>query len=226
MSEEDSRHLPHGEVTAAVDERHWRVILDELHCTVLTGSFSRGAALVRQVAEVADELGHHPDVDLRYPEVHLRTVSHDVGSLTHRDVALAQRISEIVEAEGLETRTADLHAYEVAVDALDIPAVRPFWKAVLGYVDAEDDPVEGALADPAGRGPRVWFQQMDAPRPQRNRLHVDVSVPHDVAQDRVAAACEAGGAVLSDARAPAFWVLADPEGNEVCVSTWQARPSA
>ena len=33
----------------------------------------------------------------------------------------------------------------------------------------------------------------------------------------------AGGTLVSDAAAPAFWVLADPEGNEACVCTWQAR---
>jgi 4a-hydroxytetrahydrobiopterin dehydratase len=64
---------------------------------------------------------------------------------------------------------------------------------------------------------------MDAPRPQRNRIHIDVTVPHDQAEARVAAALAAGGTLLSDTRAPAFWVLADPEGNEACVCTWQAR---
>jgi 4a-hydroxytetrahydrobiopterin dehydratase len=69
----------------------------------------------------------------------------------------------------------------------------------------------------------VWFQQMDAPRPQRNRIHIDVSVPHDQAQARLEAALAAGGRLLSNAAAPAFWVLADPEGNEACITTWQAR---
>jgi 4a-hydroxytetrahydrobiopterin dehydratase len=69
----------------------------------------------------------------------------------------------------------------------------------------------------------VWFQQMDEPRPQRNRIHLDVAVPHDAAVGRVAAAVAAGGLLRSDLRAPAFWVLADVEGNEVCVCTWQAR---
>jgi 4a-hydroxytetrahydrobiopterin dehydratase len=64
---------------------------------------------------------------------------------------------------------------------------------------------------------------MDAPRPQRNRIHIDVSVPHDQAQARLEAALAAGGRLLSDAAAPAFWVLADPEGNEACITTWQAR---
>ena len=64
---------------------------------------------------------------------------------------------------------------------------------------------------------------MDAPRPQRNRIHLDVTVPHDVADARVAAAIEAGGTLLSAESARAFWILADPEGNEACVCTWQDR---
>lgn len=64
---------------------------------------------------------------------------------------------------------------------------------------------------------------MDLPRPQRNRIHVDVSVPHDEALRRIDAALTAGGVLRSDSAAPAFWVLADVEGNEVCVTTWQRR---
>jgi 4a-hydroxytetrahydrobiopterin dehydratase len=113
---------------------------------------------------------------------------------------------------------------EIAIDAIDIPAIRPFWKAVLGYAD---EPGRGgpsdALIDPLGQGPAVWFQQMDEPRPQRNRIHFDVSVPHDEAHQRIEATLAAGGRLLSDAEAPAFWVLADPEGNEACITTWQGR---
>jgi len=119
-------------------------------------------------------------------------------------------------------------ALEIAVDALDIAAVQPFWRAVLGYVDERPEAPDAspALVDPAGIGPAVWFQQMDAPRPQRNRVHLDVSVPHDVAVARVEAALAAGGRLVSDRRAPAFWVLADAEGNEACVCTWQGREGA
>ncbi|MBE8520687.1 hypothetical protein ILP97_24905 [Amycolatopsis sp. H6(2020)] len=69
----------------------------------------------------------------------------------------------------------------------------------------------------------LWFQQMDAPRPQRNRIHVDISVPHDLAEARVAAAIAAGGRLVSDRNAPAWWALADAEGNEVDVATWMGR---
>ena len=52
---------------------------------------------------------------------------------------------------------------------------------------------------------------------------VVISVPHDEAPLRIEATLAAGGSVRSDAAAPAFWVLADPEGNEACVTTWQGR---
>jgi Glyoxalase-like domain len=71
----------------------------------------------------------------------------------------------------------------------------------------------------SGRAPTIWFQQMDAPRLQRNRIHLDISVPHDEAQRRIQAA---GGTLVSDAEAPVFWILADAEGNEACITTCQA----
>ncbi|WP_225753764.1 VOC family protein [Actinotalea sp. Marseille-Q4924] len=213
--------LSHADVTAAVDPRHWRVVLGRLQATFRTGSFVRGAELVSRVTEAAEEAGHHPDVVLRYPAVTLTLVSHDVGRLTDRDIALARRISALADEAGLEADVTAPRMLEIAVDALDIPAVLPFWRAVLGYVDDPHRP--GQLVDPAGTGPTVWFQQMDAPRPQRNRLHVDVDVPHDLAERRIAEAVAAGGRVVGDERAPAFWVLADPEGNEACVCTWQGR---
>ena len=111
---------------------------------------------------------------------------------------------------------------EIGIDAMDIARIRPFWQAVLGYVDERPERANG-LVDPLGQGPAVWFQQMDAPRPQRNRIHFDVSVPHDEAHQRIAATVAAGGTLVYDAEAPAFWVLADPEGNEACITTWQGR---
>jgi 4a-hydroxytetrahydrobiopterin dehydratase len=116
---------------------------------------------------------------------------------------------------------------EIAIDAMDIAAIRPFWRAILGYGDeaGKSGPTD-ALVDPAWESPSIWFQQMDAPRPQRNRIHFDVSVPHDEARNRIQAALAAGGTLLYDAEAPAFWVLADAEGNEACVTTWQGRDPA
>jgi len=96
--------------------------------------------------------------------------------------------------------------------------------AVLGYADEPTHHgATDAIVDPVGQLPAVWFQQMDAPRPERNRMHVDITVAHDEAEARLAAALAAGGRLVRDAEAPAFWVAADPEGNEVCICTWQNR---
>ena len=48
-------------------------------------------------------------------------------------------------------------------------------------------------------------------------------MPHDEAEARVAAAIAAGGRLVSEAHAPAWWTLADPEGAEVGVTTWMGR---
>ena len=205
----------------------WRVILGRIEARFLASSFGAGGAFVKEVAAAADAADHHPDIDLRYPgRVHVALTTHSAGGLTEHDVELARTISGLAADAGLSSEPLDSAAVEVAIDALDIDAVRPFWKAVLGYVD---DPASGegeqvvAIMDPAGIGPPFWFQQMDAPRPQRNRIHIDVSVPHDVAEQRVAAAIAAGGTLVTDQYARAFWVLADAEGNEACVCTWQDR---
>ena len=162
-------------------------------------------------------MNHHPDLTVTYPRVHVLLTSHDTGGLTERDVALARTISAIAAELGLTAEPSAVTQLEIAIDALDIPAVKPFWEAVLGYKAGD-----GESVDPYGRSPAFWYQQMDAERPQRNRIHIDVTVPHDVAEQRIAAALAAGGRLVSDARAP-FWVLADPEGNEACICTWQAR---
>jgi 4a-hydroxytetrahydrobiopterin dehydratase len=213
-----------GAATERVDARHWRVLLLWLQAAFRVPDLATAAAFAARVAEAADRAGARPDVTLRPDQVQIRTTTGRAHGLTEADLALAAAVSAIADELGLAGDPALLTSQEIAIDALDIPAVAPFWRAVLGYVpEPGTDPDDPALADPGALGPGYWFQQMDAPRPQRNRIHVDVTVPHDQAEARVAAALAAGGTLVSDTRAPAFWVLADPEGNEACVCTWQAR---
>lgn len=80
----------------------WRV-RDSVASTVFnTKTFSAGAAFVSRIAAIADELNHHPDVDLRYPSVTIRLTTHDAGGLTARDVELARRISGLARELGHE----------------------------------------------------------------------------------------------------------------------------
>ena len=197
----------------------WRVVRDVAATHFRTGSFAAGVALVDAIGRLADAADHHPDVDLRYHGVTVRLKTHSEGKLTERDVALARQISEAARDLGVPVDLTGLQMVQVAIDALVIPDVLPFWRAVLGYrEEGEED-----FFDPRFQGPPFWFQQMDAPRPQRNRIHIDVYVPHDQAEARVAAALAAGGHVVSDEHAPGWWTLADAEGNEVDVAPWPDR---
>ena len=65
---------------------------------------------------------------------------------------------------------------------------------------------------------------MDEPRPGGNgAIHVAVWVPGEQAEARVAAALAAGGRMVRDQFAPAWWTLADAAGNEVDVATTETR---
>ncbi|WP_166849338.1 4a-hydroxytetrahydrobiopterin dehydratase [Isoptericola sp. BMS4] len=82
------------EFGAADGVADWRVRDGSAEAVFRTGSFAAGVRLVDEIGEIADALDHHPDVDLRYGAVTVRTWSHDVGGLTRRDTELARRVSE------------------------------------------------------------------------------------------------------------------------------------
>ncbi|HET6560537.1 MAG TPA: VOC family protein [Marmoricola sp.] len=204
----------------------WRVLRSAIEANFACGSYAEAGRFVADVAVLCDEREHHASVDLRYPDlVHVTSTTHSLDGLSNRDVELARAVSALAKERGYHVSPGDSVALEVAIDAMDIDAVRPFWQTVLGYVPEHTADGEQviALIDPEGMGPAIWFQQMDEPRTERNRIHLDVVVPHDVAEQRVADTVAAGGTLVSDARAKAFWVLADAEGNEACICTWQDR---
>ena len=215
----DDSSGPLTRAVASAARPTWRYRLGRMHLGVATGDFATALALVDRVGAIAEEQGHHPEIDLRWGRVHIATGSHDVGGVTERDIRLGKAIDAVVQEMSLTSQPGRLTEVEIAIDAMDRDAIRPFWAAVL------DRPVNGGdeLVDPDRVGPAVWFQQMDSPRPQRNRIHLDVTVSHDEAPGRLARALAAGGRLVSDDRAPAFWVLADAEGNEACICTWQSR---
>jgi 4a-hydroxytetrahydrobiopterin dehydratase len=212
--------IPASVLQATPQLEDWRYLLGRLETMVRAGSFEGATSFAHRVAEAAEAAGHHPDLDVRYPDrVHVALRTHAVDGVTERDVELARTVSALARELGLTTEPTTTQSLEVAIDAIDIPAVMPFWEAVLGY--RRESAI--ALVDPLRIGPPFWFQQMDEPRPQRNRIHLDVTVPHDQAEERITAALAAGGTIVNDSYARAFWVLADPEGNEACICTWQDR---
>ena len=232
MTPEHDETLTAAAAAAAIHRDGWRVLLDGAYSSVAVGSLPAAVDVAAAAVRVCGPDAAHLRLDLRADRVDLVLRTPANGRLSRLDARLAARISAAVAELGLATTprgagaARPVQALEIAVDALDIPAVLPFWRAVFGYVVATR-PIAGGdemiVVDPAGQGPTVWFQQLDAPRPQRNRIHFDLTVAEDEAEARIAAALAAGGRLVSDAEARAFWILADPEGNEVCICTWQDR---
>jgi 4a-hydroxytetrahydrobiopterin dehydratase len=197
----------------------WRYVCGAIRATFLALSYSGAGDLVLAIANAADAADHHPDIDVRYPgRVRVTLTTHATGGLTTRDTDLATTISALAAQLGATPEPTSAEFVEFAIDTLDADRIRPFWQAVLGYVD-----VGGTLIDPLRVGPPLWFQTMEVPRTERSRFHVDISVAHDVAEQRVASAVAAGGTLVTDRFARSWWVLADADGNEACICTWQDR---
>jgi len=217
----DPRPLTATEVAGLDGLDDWTYVLGSLQAGFTCTAFAPAAELTSAIIEAADASWHHPDIDLRYPGTLLITLkTHAVGEVTELDVDLGRAISALAAEAGAVTADRPVQELEIAIDTLDLDRIRPFWEAVLDYAYVERFE---ALVDPRRQGPTVWFQRMDEPRTQRNRIHFDITVPPSEADARIAAAVAAGGTLISDRRARAFWILADPEGNEVCVCTWQDR---
>ncbi len=71
----------------------WSVEDDTLVKTLRFSTFPDGIAFVNRVADLAEDQGHHPDIDIRYSTVILRLSTHDEGGITGKDTALARRIN-------------------------------------------------------------------------------------------------------------------------------------
>jgi len=198
----------------------WRLLFSALHARFRTRSFATGLELVNRIGEEAEAMNHHPDLDLRYPHLNVRLTSHDSGGVTARDIRLARKVSEFAASANVAADPSAVSVLELALDSEDYRAIKPFWRAVLAMRDSR---AEEELVDPDGALPTLWFQETDAHEPPRQRFHVDVRVPPEVARERIDAALAAGGTLVSEERAPSFWVLADAQGNKACVTTGEGR---
>jgi 4a-hydroxytetrahydrobiopterin dehydratase len=69
---------------------------DGLRRTVELPSFRDAVAAIGRIADVAEEMDHHPDIDLRWRTLHLSLVSHSAGGVTELDLELARRIDELL----------------------------------------------------------------------------------------------------------------------------------
>lgn len=221
MADDGNDRLSGDQVSAMEGMEDWRSMHQALQSRFLTGDFATGLGMVNRIGAAAEDMGHHPELDLRYSHLNVRLYSHDVFGKTERDVELARRISTIARDLGVESDPSVLSVTEIGLDTWDADEIKPFWKAVLGL--SEHQRYDEELRDDQGDGVTLWFQDTDQHQEPRQRFHLDIRVPPEVAQQRIDAGLAAGGTLVSDEMAPRFTVLADPQGNKVCVCTHIGR---
>lgn len=200
----------------------WRKLAQALHARFRIPDFVTGAAFLSDVAAAADAANHHPDVRMTYGAVDLALCTHSDGMwVTEKDVEMARAISELARNRGLAATPAEVAQLELALDTWDEDRVGPFWSALL--TGSPDNKVYDSVFDPTGRVPSLWFQGTEPHDLPRQRWHFDLWLAPEAAAERIAAAVAAGGSVVDDSTAPSFVILADPDGNQVCVCTYLDR---
>ncbi len=70
----------------------WQLVDGYIERTFVFERFVDAIEFVNIVAEIAESVGHHPDIDIRYTSVKLVLVTHDAGGLTSKDFEEAKRI--------------------------------------------------------------------------------------------------------------------------------------
>ena len=200
----------------------WRKLAQALHARYRIADFKAGAAFVAAIAEAAEAAGHHPDVKMTDGVVDVSLCTHEDGLwVTQQDIDMARRITEIARQNGLQPEPTAVTQLEMALDTAHEDGVAPFWSVLL--TGSPDNKIYDSIFDPTGRVPSMWFQGTSEHETPRQRWHFDVWLAPEVADERIAAAVAAGGSVFDDSHAPSFTVLADPDGNKVCVCTCLER---
>ena len=204
----------------------WPVLSDGAYAFFPTDSFATSVKLVDAIATLPGLDDRQPDVDIRRDGVTVRliTIKGDFYGMSRRDVELARKISALGRDLGLSADSSVVQSLLIVPGAKVTAEVTPFWRAVLGYEPRADSP-DDDLVDPHERGVSLWFETMAEPRPGPGggAIHIAVWVPYEQAEARVAAALAAGGRIVFDKYAPAWWTLADAAGNEADIATSMHR---
>ena len=202
---------------AAAGLADWRKLGQAVHARFISDDgYRSAAAFVTAVAAAAG--AHRPELRVGPGFVDIALATHADGIwVTDRDVEFARTISGLAAEHGLTAEPGAVTQLELALDTAHVGRLGPFWSALL--TGEPDNTIYDSVFDPTGRVPALWFQETDEHEPPRQRWHFDLWLAPEVADARIAAALAAGGTVLYADRAPSFTVLADPDGNRVCVCT-------
>ncbi|MBM7790336.1 VOC family protein [Tenggerimyces flavus] len=222
-----------GDQIAGANLTEWRKLAQGLHAHYLVKDFGTGARFVAAVGEAGDRLGHYPRVSIGNGYVDIELVTDDaiyrddegteyvVEWGTMQDVDLARRITEIAADRELDADPASVSEIELGLDTARSATVAPVWAALLtGSAESQGRGSPGdEIRDATVRVPNLWFDDPGEPEATGQRLHVEVYVAPEVAEQRIAAVLAAGGTVVDDSDAPGLTVIADQDGNRgvLCV---------
>ncbi len=200
---------------ATEDLTDWVVLHGGPTAVFQTKSLAAAAELAQSIAQLPGLDGTAAHMSLVSRSLTIR-LTREVWNTEIEHIKIAREISKIAGTLGAVANPGLVQEVQFAIaakpDAIDVG----FWRAVLGYEPMLDD----AGIDPLGLSSNVWMQDLDANKPLRHAMHLDVSVAKEHAQSRVDAALEAGGVMVDSSNAPSFWILADRSGNKVCVVSW------
>jgi 4a-hydroxytetrahydrobiopterin dehydratase len=90
------RLSPDDVAAALSDLPLWSGGADGIERTLELPSFRAAVEAISMIADVAEELDHHPDMDLRWTKVRVAVVTHSAGGLTELDLELARRVDVLV----------------------------------------------------------------------------------------------------------------------------------
>jgi 4a-hydroxytetrahydrobiopterin dehydratase len=196
----------------------WRKLAQALYARFRTPDYAAGAAFATAVSGVVEAENQHLEVRLAPGLVDVIVGTRQDGLwVTGRDITLAQQISQIARDSGLAAEPTAVTQLEIALDTAHEDRIGPFWAALL--TGDPSNKIHDAVLDPTGSVPAMWFQPTEEHETPRQRWHFDLWLAPEVADERIATAVSAGGTVVDDSWAPSFTVLADPDGNRVCVCT-------
>jgi 4a-hydroxytetrahydrobiopterin dehydratase len=193
----------------------WVVLHGGATAVFRVGSLGEAARLAEAIAATPGLEG--PDALLTIGDGRLTVrLTRDLWQLEPRHVEIARAVSAVARAHGAAADRRSVQEVQLAIAATPEATDVGFWRAVLGYAPMADD----NAVDPLGHGSTVWMQALDAARPLRHAMHVDVSVAREHVQARLDAALAAGGRVVDESHAPSHWTLSDRAGNRVCICAW------
>jgi 4a-hydroxytetrahydrobiopterin dehydratase len=93
------RILDQEEISHHLNEYpNWTGGAEDLHRQFTAHDFPSAIAVVDKVAVIAEELNHHPDIDIRWTTLRFRLTTHSAGGVTELDLELARRIEGVLRA--------------------------------------------------------------------------------------------------------------------------------